>query len=977
MRGARGETASEMADVLHLGTEPGIHDSFRELLASLNPEDDSRPFDLAVANALWPQQGFPFRQEFLQLIETQYGGGSQSVDYRSPAGREAARNTINAWVEENTHGKIKDLIPQGALNELTRLVLTNAIYFKGQWLTEFDTAMTADLPFYLESGEAIDTPMMYSQSKFRYCEQDGFQVLEMPYKGEDLSMTILLPNADTGLDDLTGSTLSAINEWLATPSAKQDVIVRLPKFKTTVSSSLGTVLQGMGMPLAFDPQRADFSGMSDGLHIQQVLHKAFVEVNEEGTEAAAATAVITGVGCFAAGTPLLTPEGQKPIEQIQTGDYVLSRDQRDVNGPVEAKLVEETFVRSSMILNLHVAGQVVRTTKEHPFYVRDRGWTAAGQLQAGDLLATDNGRWLEVEKVVDTAQLETVYNLRVADYHTYFVAGQWGAGLWSHNTYGPPPVSFTADHPFHFFIRDNQTGAMLFMGRITDPLEEENSLSPTVDEEASKNSIVGQPGASTFSPEETTALGPVDFLELFALDPSAGDLWYSVETMHDGLLTMEALTSDVQLALYDADSQELAVSSPAGGIQRLDWLADAGESFFLRLTGDAADVDLRLANLVCREGTTLTVHGTTGDDLFIFDASQGRNVTINGILYPFDNADLSDVTFDAGDGIDTVRFYDSAADETFTVQAGPGDAATATFASTGNYSVVATGAEQVLGWSTAGGHDKALFSDSAQDDKLKASGEDRVAILRKKTNPHTFYLRAKKFEEVRVTAGADGGADKNQAILIDSPGHDRFFADASAGSYILTGREYSFDAQQFQRVIVRSSGKGIDRATMIDTSANDKFVGTPTQGRLFSLVEPINIKVKNFDAFVVHATRGGLDKARFFDSLDNDQLVARQHKTTFTGPGFDFTVRQFEQVFAFSELREGEHDTVEFFDTADNDLLEASGQSASLSTDNSQLKLLYQALAFEQVTAHRTQGDDVKSIAAIDYLLMQEGDWQN
>lgn len=560
--GADGETATEMADVLHVGSEPGIHGSFRALLESLDPTDDTRPFDLDVANALWPQQGFPFREEFLQLIEAQYGGDAQSLDYASDP--EAAREIINAWVEEKTHDKIQDLIPSGALTKLTRMVLTNAIYFKGQWVTEFDPDLTRDRPFYLNSGETIDVPMMYVDSDFRYCEQDGFQVLEMPYEGEDLSMVIVLPQEGTGLDELGGSTLANVDDWLANSSRKQEVIVRLPKFKTTVSSSLNEVLQGMGMPLAFDGRRADFSGMAElntaeRLHVTSVLHKAFVEVNEEGTEAAAATAGIIGIICFAAGTPVLTPEGEKPIEEIRPGDHVLSRDERNVDGAVERKPVEECFEREGVILNLHVAGHVIRTTAEHPFYVQDRGWTAAGELHVGDLLATHNGRWLEVENVVDTGQVETVYNLRVADYHTYFVGGD-GWGLWAHNLCGGSlPVQFNADHPFHFFIRDNETGAMLFMGRITDPLAEENSINPKVGEEEGEPTVSRPSWTNPTDPCDVNGkdgVTPLDALVLInhinarpgdttlPASPPSPPIYYDVNG--DGLLTPNDLLQVVR-----------------------------------------------------------------------------------------------------------------------------------------------------------------------------------------------------------------------------------------------------------------------------------------------------------------------------------------------------------------------------------------------------------------------------------------------
>lgn len=139
--------------------------------------------------------------------------------------------------------------------------------------------------------------------------------------------------------------------------------------------------------------------------------------------------------CFGSGTPLLTPEGSKPIEQFKVGDILLSRDEHDPAGPVLPRQVEEVFVRTGRILHLHIEKQVIRTTAEHPFYVQERGWQAAAALQAGDLLLSHDGRWIAVEEVLDTEEYETVYNLRIADFHTYFVGcGEWGFSVWAHNT---------------------------------------------------------------------------------------------------------------------------------------------------------------------------------------------------------------------------------------------------------------------------------------------------------------------------------------------------------------------------------------------------------------------------------------------------------------------------------------------------------------------------------------------------------------
>ena len=484
--GARGETASQMADVLHLGEDAGIHDSFRALLQSL--QGDNRPFDLSVANALWPQVGFPFKQDFLQLLETKYGGNAQALDFEAdPLG---ATETINQWVEENTQDKIKDLLSE--LEPSTRMVLTNAVYFNAQWATEFDPNRTRDSRFYPQPDESIDVPMMYVNSDFRYTTDSGTQILEMPYEGGDLSMVFLLPPRLS--EGVTTDKLQRANDWLNSRGEKREVYAYIPRFKATVSSSLSPVLAGMGMPDAFDRNRADLTGMADGiagnLFVQQVEHKAFIDVNEQGTEAAAATSVGIGITCFAAGTPVMTAEGSKPVEEIKVGDYVFSRDEHNLEGPVELRRVEKTYQGRAETMLVRVGEQEIRTTSEHPFFVRGRGWTPAAELQSGDLVFRREPGWIEIEEVVPTGQEEAVYNFHVADYCTYFVGtDDWGFGVWVHNFYGQSPPTFRADRPFHYFIRDNTSGAILFMGRVTNPLTEENVLAPSAEPPAVAHAV--------------------------------------------------------------------------------------------------------------------------------------------------------------------------------------------------------------------------------------------------------------------------------------------------------------------------------------------------------------------------------------------------------------------------------------------------------------------------------------------------------
>jgi serpin B len=294
--GARGETADEMARVLHftLGQDR-LHPALGALLHDLTGAGTKRSaITLSVANALWAQKGYPFLPEFVKLGKDNYGAGLQEVDFRGAA--EQARRTINAWVEKQTEDRIKDLLPGGVVNRDTRLVLTNAIYFKGDWDAQFKKDRTREAPFRVTAGEKVTVPLMSQTGTFPYLDGDGFQALELPYAGKGLALVVFLPKKVDGLADFEKAlTADSLAGWLA-KLHEQKVIVSLPRFKVTSDLSLKDTLAGLGMPLAFS-ERADFSGV-DGkkdLLLTAVVHKAFVDVNEEGTEAAAATGVAVGV----------------------------------------------------------------------------------------------------------------------------------------------------------------------------------------------------------------------------------------------------------------------------------------------------------------------------------------------------------------------------------------------------------------------------------------------------------------------------------------------------------------------------------------------------------------------------------------------------------------------------------------------------------------------------------------------------------
>lgn len=304
--GARDRTAMQMAEVLRfpVGNKTANLDqeqfasAFGELVKDLNTRGESGAYELIVANALWGQKGYGFLTTFLELIEKHYGGRLNEVDFVGAT--EKARQTINTWVEKKTNDKIKNLIAKGVLDSMTRLVLTNAIYFKGNWARQFKEDRTKEAPFTLSDGQKVDVAMMNQTAKFGYMETDTLQGLELPYVDNELSMIVLLPRELDGLDELeTSLTLENLSEWQS-KLGKREVVVSIPKFKLTCQFSLASVLKAMGIRDAFS-SRANFSGMNGkrDLSISAVIHKAYVDVNEEGTEAAAATAVtmrLTSIG---------------------------------------------------------------------------------------------------------------------------------------------------------------------------------------------------------------------------------------------------------------------------------------------------------------------------------------------------------------------------------------------------------------------------------------------------------------------------------------------------------------------------------------------------------------------------------------------------------------------------------------------------------------------------------------------------------
>ncbi|MFH0906274.1 MAG: serpin family protein [archaeon] len=291
--GAKGQTASEMQNVFYFPEDNTRRGGFARLYNVINKQNKS--YQLSTANALWAQKDYKFLDSYFQIIDNYYGGKVTNLDFVNKT--EESRITINNWVEDKTNNKIKDLIPQGIITQATRLVLTNAIYFKGNWDLEFEKEKTQEKDFFINSTNTIKAQIMSkfpkAEEKYKYFEDNDLQVLELPYKDKEISMVILLPK-DNNLSNLENNlTIDKFDQYINNLSITKVDEIYIPKFKFETKYFMNDDLIDMGMPTAFS-QSADFSGMDGvgGLFIAAVIHQAFVEVNEQGTEAAAATAVV-------------------------------------------------------------------------------------------------------------------------------------------------------------------------------------------------------------------------------------------------------------------------------------------------------------------------------------------------------------------------------------------------------------------------------------------------------------------------------------------------------------------------------------------------------------------------------------------------------------------------------------------------------------------------------------------------------------
>jgi serpin B len=297
--GARGATATEMDAVLHAlagDRQAGALNALDLALGSRSgtfQDQSGKPqvVTLNIANAPFGQKGLAIGPAYLDTLASDFGAGLRLVDYAHDP--EAARKLINAWVDERTEQRIPELLAPGTVTDLTRLALVNAIYLKAAWATPFEAAQTKPGPFTRTDGSTVDVPMMHSRSSLSYAQGTGWRAVELPYIGGSLAMTVIVPDDlatfEAGLD---AATLSGITGAFSA----REVDLTFPRFGVETSADLTTILAALGMGQAFDPARADFSGITtaEQLYISAVVHQANIDVDEKGTEAAAATAVLLG-----------------------------------------------------------------------------------------------------------------------------------------------------------------------------------------------------------------------------------------------------------------------------------------------------------------------------------------------------------------------------------------------------------------------------------------------------------------------------------------------------------------------------------------------------------------------------------------------------------------------------------------------------------------------------------------------------------
>lgn len=489
--GARGNTAEQIADVMNFApNDEEFHYAFKALRDMLKAINDSENIDIAIANSMWAQILYPFEEAYIALIENYYNAEIFHVDYLH-RGRETT-DRINHWISQNT----KELIPEFFKNTLdprTIYMLINTIYFKGTWLSEFDPDRTVEGPFYSNENETLEVLMMNQEYTYNVAWFDNFEMLEIPYTGNNISMIIILP--------VDNNQLQAIEEQLNAEQFslwcgemhKSDIALSFPKFEIKYDLSLKNVLTEMGITDVFNFVLSDLSGMAgeNPLSVTTAEHSAVIKVNEEGTEAAA----VTAVGCFPAGTGIHTSDGLVPIESIEKNTKVYAYDIENSRWILANVSKNDSLLYDGDMVTIYMGAEQLVCTGNQPIYVvagsgldhrpiprelvnsryktviGNGRWVEARDLMPGDTLMDINGSSLQITGLSSRDEKLEVFYLKIEEYANCAVHE---LGILAHNEGGggkesAGPMPFIIDHPFLLFIKDNITGSILFMGRIVYP----------------------------------------------------------------------------------------------------------------------------------------------------------------------------------------------------------------------------------------------------------------------------------------------------------------------------------------------------------------------------------------------------------------------------------------------------------------------------------------------------------------------------
>jgi serpin B len=322
--GANGDTEKQMSKALQFTLpQAQLHPAFNDLALALASRGQNakgtngKSFSLNIANALWCQKDYTLLPAFLNILAQNYGAGVNLMDFiKSP---EDSRMTINNWVSDQTNSRINDLLPQGSIDSSTRFVLTNAIYFDAAWQYPFAKESTYNGTFNLLNNSTVTVPMMSHEASYNYVKANGYQAVELPYSGNEIAMDIIMPDAGKFTSFESAMTADKVNGIIGSLN-NSFMVLTMPKFSFDSSFSLNSALSALGMPVAFT-DKADFSGITGNtdLHISDVVHKAFVAVDEEGTEAAAATGVVMGLAAMPANSMTVNQPFIFLIRDIQTG----------------------------------------------------------------------------------------------------------------------------------------------------------------------------------------------------------------------------------------------------------------------------------------------------------------------------------------------------------------------------------------------------------------------------------------------------------------------------------------------------------------------------------------------------------------------------------------------------------------------------------------------------------------------------------